>query len=199
MKTNSPWTIGYAIICFALLGHWGVGSADAQVPTIRAGDAVTITVRGVPDRESENISGVYKVDADGKLIGLPYLDQGAITAVGLTEGQLANRIVNAYISAQIYRNPTITALVDRPDQVRQITVGGEVNQQGRQAYSENMTIYDAITNAGGAGRFGSMRRVFLTREGQRTVFDLERNLEDRGVVLLPGDTVDIDKKRWNEP
>jgi len=198
MKASLSSLVGYVVICLVLIGAW-IGDAEAQVPTIRPGDAVTITVRGVPDQESGNISGVYKVDADGVLVGLPYLDQGSIRAAGLTEGQLAARIVAAYKNAKIYKQPTITALVDRPDQVRQITVGGEVNKQGRQPYSENMTIYDAVTNAGGAARFGTLRRVFLTREGQRTVFDLARNLEDRGIVLLPGDTVDVDKKGPFEP
>ncbi|QQL45797.1 polysaccharide biosynthesis/export family protein [Sulfuriroseicoccus oceanibius] len=170
-----------------------VMGAFAQAPTVRVGDAVTITIRGVPETESARVSGVYKVDQNGELVGLPYLDGHRINAAGMTEGQLSRKIANAYRSAQIYTKATITALVDQPKQVRTVTVGGKVTNPGPVAYSEGMTLYEAVMAAKGPTRFGSMKKVVLMRGGGKTVFNLE-NDQAKQVTVLPGDTILIEKK-----
>ena len=169
---------------------------------IREGDAVTITIRGVPDRESKEINGVYKVDQNGLLVGLPYLEShGQITAAGLTEGQLGSNIASAYKNADIFTKAAVTAIVDQPNAraTRRVTVGGRVVRPGPVDWNEGMSAYDAFTTAGGADRFGQKKRVFLTREGQeRRTLNMEKP-EDQAAKLFPGDTLQVDEKKAWEP
>ena len=168
-------------------------SAVAQTPTVRAGDAVTVTIRGVPDQESARVSGVYKVDQNGELVGLPYLDGYRINAIGLTEGQLSKKIAGAYRDAQVYTQATITALVDQPEMQRTITLGGKITRPGPVAFREGMSIYEAVMAAGGPTRFGSLKKVTLFRKGNKSDYDIEKD-ENKTVTLLPGDTVMINEK-----
>jgi len=168
-------------------------SAVAQTPTVRAGDAVTVTVRGVPDAESARVSGLYKVDQNGELVGLPHLDGYRINAIGLTEGQLSKKIASAYRDAQVYTKATITAMVDQPEMQRTITLGGKITQPGPVPFREGMTIYEAIMAAGGPTRFGSLKKVSLFRKGQKSNYNIEKD-ENKSITLLPGDTVLINEK-----
>jgi len=175
--------------------------ADGQVVArIREGDAVTITIRGVPDKESQMISGVYKVDQGGALVGLPYLEDRRISAAGVTEGQLSSMIASAYKDADIFTKATITAIVDQPNarSTRRVTVGGMAKRPGPVEWAEGMTAYDAFSNAGGADRFGHLKRVFLMRGNQKQTLNMDDD-RDKMVKLLPGDTLEIDKKKAWEP
>ena len=178
----------------ALLG----GAAHAQVAKIGVGDAVKLSVRGVPDQQSVMLNGVYKVDQSGLLVGLPFLERN-IQAAGLTEGQLSQLIAYAYREADIYTRATFTAMVDAPPENRRIMVAGKAARQGPLNYVANMTIFDAFSTAGGADKFGQKKRVYLLREGQRKgPYNME-NDADKQVLLLPNDTIEVDTKKWNEP
>lgn len=170
-----------------------VSGAVAQTSTVRAGDAVMVTIRGVPDQESARVSGVYKVDQSGELVGLPYLDGYRINAIGLTEGQLSKKISGAYRDAQVYTKATITALVDQPEMQRTITLGGKISKPGPVPFREGMTIYEAVMAAGGPTRFGSLRKVVLFRKGKKSEYNIEKDV-NKNVTLLPGDTVMINEK-----
>jgi protein involved in polysaccharide export with SLBB domain len=170
------------------------GPVSAQIAKIRPGDGVTLSIRGVPDKEAQMISGVYKVDQNGILVGLPYLEDRRIHAGGLTEGELSRNIAQAYRDADIYKKATFTAIVDQPKVLssRRVTVGGEAVRPGPVEYNEGMNAFDAFTAAGGADRFGTSRRVFLLRDGTKRTLDMS-NDRDKMVPLLPGDTLDVDK------
>mgnify|MGYP000527747469 CR=1 FL=1 len=170
-----------------------VVTASAQAPTVRPGDAVTVTIRGVPDQESSRVSGIYKVDQSGELVGLPYLDGYRINAAGLTEGQLSKKIAGAYRDAQVYTKATITALVDQPDVQRTVTLGGKIARPGPVPFRQGMSLYEAVMSAGGPTRFGSMKKVTLYRGGKQTRYNLEKD-ESKTVTLLPGDTIEIGEK-----
>jgi protein involved in polysaccharide export with SLBB domain len=171
---------------------------SAQVATIGPGDAVKVTVRSVPEKDMAMLNGVYRVDANGRLIGLPFL-QGGLQAAGLTEGQLAQNMAAAYKNAGIYSNPSFTAFVDAPPQTRRITVGGRVVRPGPQDYIEGMTMFQAFTGAGGADRFGQKKRVFLLRPGQaKQSYNMEKD-DDKSVRLLPNDVIEVDTKKAWEP
>lgn len=187
----------FPILLVALLVSFAE-EASAQVARIRDGDAVLLTIRGVPDRESQMINGKYKVDQNGILVGLPYLDGRLIRATGQTEGELSNTIAEAYRNAEIYTKATITAIVDSPVLQRKITIGGEVGKPGQQAYYDGIRLFDAYTSAGGATKFGQEKRVFVIREGKKMTFNLKEDA-DRTFRLMPGDTIEVDKKGAFEP
>ena len=181
------------LMVLMLVGPLMTGFVTAQTPAVRPGDAVTVTIRGVPDQESARVSGVYKVDQNGELVGLPYLDGYKIIAVGLTEGELSKRIAGAYRDAQIYTKATITALVDQPEMQRTVTMGGKINRTGPIPYREGMTLYEAVMAAGGPTRFGSLKKVILYRNGNKSEYNIEKD-ENKTVTLLPGDTIEIEEK-----
>lgn len=186
-----------AFVLFAL-GLLAPLSASAQA-VLREGDMVQLSIRGVPDAESQNISGQYRIDQNGRLVGLPHLAQAGVSAAGLTEGQLATRIAQAYRDAEIFTRATVSVLVDKPAVARRITVGGHATRPGPVEYYEGMTAFDAFSAVGGAARFGQIRRVFLHRDGREPVtLDLTRN-EDKAVRLLPGDRLEVDRKGIWEP
>lgn len=186
------------LVAFLALFSLLLMPAVSQVAKIGPGDAVKLTVRGVPDAESQMVSGVYKVDAAGRLVGLPYLE-GSIQAEGLTEGQLSQNIAAAYKAADVYTKASFTAIVDTPLQARKITVGGDVIRPGAQDYHDNMTVFDAFSAAGGAGRFGQRKRVYLSRPGEeKRLLNMELDT-DKTVRLLPNDTVEVDRKKAFEP
>lgn len=173
---------------------------QAQVATIQAGDSVELILRGVPASDAQLINGVYVVDRSGRLIGLPFLDNRKIEAVGLSEGELAEKLSAIYQDAQIYTNATFSARLDGDGQVgRTVTLGGEVEKPGQFQYRQGMTIFDAVMAAGGNNKFGSLKRVSIIRDGDTIgVCDL-RNDEGKRVKLLPNDTVIVDKKSFIEP
>lgn len=187
-----------AVLVFLVLALLAPLSVNAQA-VLREGDMVQLAIRGVPDSESQNVSGQYRIDQNGRLVGLPYLDQAGVSAAGLTEGQLATRIAQAYRDAEIFTRATVSVLVDKPAVSRRITVGGHATRPGPVEYYEGMTAFDAFSAVGGAARFGQIRRVFLYRDGQEPrTLDLTRN-EDKEARLLPGDRLEIDRKGIFEP
>ena len=172
----------------------------AQVATIQPGDSVELTLRGVPASDSELINGVYIVDRSGRIIGLPFLDNQKIQAVGLSEGELAEKLSALYQDAQVYSKATFSARLDGNGQVgRSVTLGGEVEKPGQIQYRQGMTIFDAVMAGGGNTKFGSLKRVSIIRGGDTIgVYDL-RNDEGKRVTILPNDTVIVDKKGVLEP
>jgi protein involved in polysaccharide export with SLBB domain len=60
-------------------------------------------------------------------------------------------------------------------------------------YNRNLTLYQAIANAGGATEFGSMKRVKLIRAGKQRLYDLTQ-LQNMQIPLEPDDTIEIPQK-----
>jgi protein involved in polysaccharide export with SLBB domain len=110
---------------------------------------------------------------------------------------LAQRIEGAYISAQIYTNPTFQVVSDSSDVIRQqtVTVGGKVRSPGPRAYQKGMTLFQAVSAAGGATEFGAINRVRLYRNKQVFTYDLGR-AEHKMLLVYPNDIVDVPAKNW---
>ncbi len=169
-----------------LVTAWG------QSDTIRAGQAIQLSINGVPAEEKAKFDGPYPVSSTGQ-INLPHL--GLIRAAGLRSDQLAVSIQNAYRSRQLYTNPTVQVLISS-DQVlteQILTVGGQVNRQGPVKFVSGMTLYQAVAAAGGANAFGSMKRVKLYRAGKMTEYDLTKG-KFMDVPVQPNDTIEVPQK-----
>jgi protein involved in polysaccharide export with SLBB domain len=76
--------------------------------SIKVGDNLRITIKGVPVGEKGRIDGQYIVGESGT-IRLPIVDQ-SLAATGLTPEVLARRIEKAYRDSQIYTTPTIEVI-----------------------------------------------------------------------------------------
>ena len=66
-----------------------------------------------------------------------------------------------------------------------IKVFGQVNRPGSFAYLEGMTIVDAILRAGGVNRYASVEQIRLIADGEPTLFNLKRYLDNGDVGQLP--------------
>lgn len=159
------------------------------------GDELVVTYRG---QVSRTVSVVVNRDGD---IVLP--ETAPIKAVGATVGDLRNQV-----REQTARNMVGTDVYISVGSIRLISVAvlGEVRRPGTRAVNSFATIVDAIGDAGGVRRSGSLRRIELIRnDGTRVPVDLYDYLSgdasnaqtvlrdgDRIVVPLIGPTVAVD-------
>ena len=171
-------------------------AAIAQT-SIKSGDPLVITIRGVPAEEQSLVSGPYTVAPNGT-VSMPML-RSPISARGISAAALGVRIQNAYKAAGIYTTPTLSVVNTREateterDTQRLITVGGEVGRSGPVEYIKGMTLYQVVQSAGGATPFGSIRRVKLLRKGKQAVYDL-RNDKNKAIIVYPNDTIIVPQK-----
>lgn len=111
---------------------------------------------------------------------------------------MAAAIQNAYKFAEIYNSPTIQVVSTTggggvKDEL--VVVGGQVRRPGPVKFNNNLTIYQAIQNAGGPTEFGSMRRVTLFRGGKPKIYDVT-DPEFMKLQVFPDDTIDVPQKDW---
>lgn len=166
---------------------------------LEAGEQITLTIRGVDPAEQQKISGVYRVGESGG-VRLPLLTE-LVTARGLTPEQFARASETAYKTAGIYSQPTIEVEVLRGgnvDGATVVSVGGQVRRAGEIPYRKDMTVIQALDNAGGRNDFGG-RNLFLLRDGKQICLDFTK-LAHKNIVLRPGDSIQVEQKgiidRW---
>jgi polysaccharide export outer membrane protein len=165
--------------------------------TISSNTTLNISIKGVPAGEQAKFDGGYPVDAKG-FIYLPLLRDG-IRASGLSSSNLARNIEKAYRNAEIYVNPRIQVISNKDEAAQQIdaqivTVGGFVGSPGPIPYTRGMTLFEAVAAAGGAGTFGSDKRVELHRGGaKKGVYNI-RLAKDMRIPVYPGDTIKVPQK-----
>lgn len=162
---------------------------------IEAGTSIQITIMGVPLEEKGKIDAMYPVSDTG-MVNLPHI--GLMRAAGLAPEALAAAIQNAYKAAEIYNSPTIQVVSTTggggvKDEL--VVVGGQVRRPGPVKFNNNLTIYQAIQNAGGPTEFGSMRRVTLFRAGKPKTYDVT-DPEFMKLQVYPDDTIDVPQKDW---
>ncbi len=143
---------------------------EVELDTLLIGpaDMLEISVFGVPE-----LDGRYQVDYLGR-IKMPLV--GEVNAMGLSayelSGELEDRLEESYL-----QNAQVNVIVDESmDAVREITVEGSVNSPGFFEIRDDMTLLQAIAQAGGPTENANPRRVvvFRTINGERTAaaFDL---------------------------
>jgi polysaccharide export outer membrane protein len=141
-------------------------------------------------KEAE-LSRAVPVRPDGK-ISLPLLDD--VQAAGLTPMQLAGQIktrLNQYMT-----EPQVTVIVTQTNSQR-IYILGEISRTGAYALIPDMTILQAISNAGGPTAFANSKRIYLLRQENGKQGKLFFNYKEvvsgkhteQNVLLKPGDTI----------
>lgn len=166
--------------------------APALHAQIQPGQAITISISGVPSDEKARFDLTYPVSESG-MINMPLI--GQVKAAGLRADELQVLLQSRYKAAGIYTQPTfqvIDSSAQKP--VEQIVVvAGQVRRAGPVPYTRNLTLYQAIANAGGPTEFGSMHRVKLFREGKQRVYDLTK-MESMQVLVKQDDTIEVPQK-----
>ena len=166
-----PFIVTVLTIVLALAGS-GLAPAQAADYRLDVGDQVRVKVLDWRStmgdvHEWTGLTGDYRIGADGN-VSLPLL--GAVNAVGLTVGQLADAI-----SAQLQTTLALTfqtrASVEIVD-YRPFFILGDVNKPGAYSYRPGLTVLEAISVAGGRYRV-SDPTLAITTTGELGVLHLQ--------------------------
>ena len=139
----------------------------------------------------KNISRTVPVRPDGK-ISLPLLDD--VVAAGLTPEQLGEKITRDL--RKYLENPQVTVIVTAINS-RRIFIVGEVGRAGVFPMLPNMTVLQALSEAGGFSPFAKLSGIYVMRNenGHQVKFPFNYKKVIKGeqpqedLVLQPGDTI----------
>ncbi|MEP4078613.1 polysaccharide biosynthesis/export family protein [Haloferula sp.] len=180
----------------AFLIFMGMG---ATAETLRPGDAIRVTLRGVTADEQQRINGEYTVGDDGR-VSLPMLD-GLVRATGLTPSGFARVVEKSYKDGGIYAFPAIdvVALKEQKAAGAVISVGGHVKRAGQVPFRQGMTVIQALDAAGGRDPYAG-RNILLLRGGKQYCIDFKK-LAHKSIVLRANDSLQMEMKaalidRW---
>ncbi len=159
---------------------------------LNSGDRLDVTFRGQrSDRK------IYDITNQGTLI---IDDLPPLPAAGRTIGQLRQSL-----NSQMTRLHNTDVFISL-ESVRQINIliVGQVHEPGRQTLTVFHSVLDALTQAGGIKKTGSLRQIKLVRNGRSTIIDLygllihgstnmDLQLRDGDRIIIPpiGPTVAI--------
>lgn len=129
-------------------------------------DTLQIQVFGVSD-----LDGAYQVDFEGRL-KLPLI--GEVPVVGKTAGEIAFLLEERY-EQNFLQDPDVSVTIEQ-SVGRRITVDGSINSPGLYPITGNLTLLQAVAQAGGPADGANPRNVVVFRQinGQRhaAAFDL---------------------------
>lgn len=172
------------------------------VAEILSGRSIEIRIQGVPPDEKGRIDGLYEVSGSGTvrmpLIG-PNGSGAEVSLAGMSTNAAAAKLEALYKNAGIYTSPTFQindTAVGAAVRQEMVTISGYVAGPGPKPFTPGMTLFQAVSAAGGPNPFGNMRNVLLMRGKNVRVYDLE-NFQDRSVPLQPDDTIEVKEKSWN--
>jgi len=179
--------------CLANGASFENASLDAGGYRIQPGDQLAIDFY-LNSEFNDNVS----VQPDGRIV-LRLV--GPLQAAGLSAGQLAGEINQAY--AKELKNPSATVHVQNMPS-RQVFVQGQVNHPGAFSLQPGMTALQAIATAGGHTDEASMSNVVLIRrdacgrpDGSRIDLASAAEAPQKGddVMLMPHDTLFVPRSR----
>lgn len=159
-----------------------VPASEADVPEayrLAAGDKLRVNVFGHPD-----VSGEFEVDGDGT-ITFPLL--GQVRAADETVEQLKTHITRE-LDENYLVDPRVSVEVLN---YRPFYILGEVQQPGSYPYQAGLTVRQAVALAGGYTRRAVKSEVTLIRPAPQGLAEMEAG---PGAKVLPGDTIEIDRR-----
>ncbi len=131
--------------------------------TLKVGDRVQISVRGVVDAQD------YKVNiGDRGMVNLLHIDD--VKIVGMTTSEAEKEIQRRYIEGQFYSKVTVNVVAE----LEEVYVAGLVIRPGTFPLTAGMTLRQAVTAAGGFQPFGNRNKVYLRRGLQISEHDFDR-------------------------
>jgi len=134
----------------------GPGSPPSKAPddyVLGPGDQIEITVFGQPD-----LSETATIKPDG-MIALPLVKD--VKAGGMTVAQFEAQLTRLYRT--YLKAPSISVAV-KQFSMNHIYVMGEVAKPGRYDLTDNMTVLDALTLAGGSTDKANLDGIHISRD-----------------------------------
>jgi len=166
--------------------------AEASSPEDRVGIDDTFDVRVYGETE---LTGTFRIATDGSV---DYPLAGRIHVAGLRTGEIQQLLVDRLKGRYLKDPQVVVTIKDRNSQ--KISVLGQVARPGQVSYYPNMTIVDAIANAGGFTGIAAKNSVNLRREVagniQTRVYPVADISEGRSanILVLPGDVLVVDER-----
>ena len=154
-----------------------LGDNAADSYRLDTGDAINIQVFGEPGLSME-----VRINETGR-ITYPFL--GDISLAGLTANEVRQRIT-AGLAGDYLINPEVSVTVSK---YRDFFVNGEVKRPGSYPYIPGLTVYRAVSLAGGFGERASKSKIYLIPEENQ---EIRRRVELDSPVG-PGDTLTIEQ------
>lgn len=156
-------------------------AANAQLAAgyqVGAGDQLRVTVFDEPE-----LTGEFTVGEEGHL-ALPLIE--SIDVSGMSPAQLGEAVAERYLTGGYVLSPRVSVevLVYRP-----FYILGEVNQPGEYAYSDALTLEQAVAKAGGFTPRADRGSVILTRQDWGDSRRVE--LDGPPLEIAPGDTISV--------
>ncbi len=151
-------------------------------------DVISVTVFGQPRYSRDGIV----VPPNGK-ISMPLLPEG-IFVVGKTVDQVAEQIRKRYDEYVI--DPKVDVSLDKANSYRYMVIG-DVAQPGVKPMSRRMTVFEALSEAGGVLNTGDKKKIYVLRRqasGQLTPFPVNISAIEKGRMadtfyLVSGDQI----------
>ncbi len=156
-------------------------SASATQLRVGPGDKVRVAVQDL-----DNVNGDYTIDETGS-ISLPLIQQVRISGMTYSEAEAALR--SALVAKEILRNPNVTV---QPLELRPLSILGEVRNPGEIAYRQGMTVFEAISQAGGYTYRANTKEVEVIRNEGGAAVSKKATEND---ILMPGDRIRV-FERW---
>jgi polysaccharide export outer membrane protein len=185
---SDPAGAGVDPTAFTALASGNVSAAAAVPGTLSPGDLLDISVFQVPDLTREE-----QIDADGQ-ISLPLI--GEMKAAGETPRALEAEIA-AKLKAKYMQSPQVTVFLKKASG-EQVSVSGEVYKPGVYTIAGQMTLVQALAQAGDINQTGDSSAVHVFRQGNGGRMEAKFNVDDirsgkaPDPPLYPGDMVVVD-------
>jgi len=154
-------------------------SSTSGVSAVGPGDLFDVRVYG-----EQSLSSNYEVAADGT-INFPLI--GSVDVVGKTPTQIEQDIQTRLADGFIKR-PSVSVRVTEY-RSRRVSVFGQVRSPGTFPYTENMSIVEVISRAGGFTAMARKNSVRVTRANGKETERMEVGVEDIGQGKAPNFTV----------
>ena len=162
-----------------------VGPASAQDRDVLskyrlgAGDVISISVLGEDDLRRDKVRLT-----DAGTIQYPVL--GEIRVLGLTVGDLVDRITQG-LKGRYLVDPKVTASIE---EYRPFFINGEVGKAGGYPFVPGLTVFKAVSIAGGFKDRASKTRMFVIRDGSSHDKRVRVELDTQ---IFPGDILTIEE------
>jgi polysaccharide biosynthesis/export protein len=159
-------------------------AVDPRAYVIGTQDVIRVLVL-----QNDLFSGMHVVRPDGK-ITLPLIDD--VQAEGLTPDRLKNQLTEALKTYM--ENPSVYVSLQQINS-KSYKVTGWVNQPNRYPLVRDISVYDAIIDAGGFREFANKKDILIIRGDKRIKFNAQdfvkgKNL-DKNILVENGDIIEV--------
>lgn len=188
-KSSSVWKVALASLAIVgapscSSGVTGLSPISSVAPSemmIAPGDKLKVTVQDL-----QELNGEYIVDDSGT-ISFPLIKQVQIAGLSYRDSERA--LEQALVAGQVLLEPKVSV---QPLELRPVYVMGEVNRPGEVTYRQGMTVFAAVSVAGGYSYRANTDSVAVTRmEGGKAV----TGSAQADTPIRPGDRIMV-HERW---